>query len=107
MCKKSMNKKLDLYLQHGTKESSMRLMSFMMVVVGCLGVICSILICFYQLFFKQTIDWTGLSLYITSCGGFSGIGLTGKYYQKRVENRVYGNPPEQPSAQPGDVHIQL
>lgn len=75
------------FLRYDSKVSSMR-------VALTLGMVCICLLCggifTYTIIhaFKCTIlDWSGMSIFLTSIAAFAGTMLYGKVQQKKIENK--------------------
>lgn len=82
-----MFKLIGKYLEYGTKQSSMRLAMFFISIIfaGTLifGSTTAIIIMAAT---KQTIEWTGYSLFIGSVATLSGVGLYFKKEQSKIES---------------------
>jgi hypothetical protein len=74
------------FLKESTDVSSMRVTLFLgtlCVCLLCIGVLVYIIIHAVKC---TTLDWSGVSIFLTSIAAFTGTLLYGKVQQKKVEN---------------------
>jgi hypothetical protein len=74
------------FLKESTDVSSMRVTLFLgtlCVCLLCVGVLVYIIIHAVKC---TTLDWSGISIFLTSIAAFTGTLLYGKVQQKKVEN---------------------
>jgi len=74
------------FLKESTDVSSMRVTLFLgtlCVCLLCIGVLVYIIIHALKC---TTLDWSGISIFLTSIAAFTGTLLYGKVQQKKVEN---------------------
>ncbi len=74
------------FLKESTDVSSMRVTLFLgtlCVCLLCIGIFAYILIHAVRC---TLLDWSGISIFLTSIAAFSGTLLYGKVQQKKVEN---------------------
>jgi hypothetical protein len=74
------------FLKESTDISSMRVTLFLgtlCVCLLCIGVLVYIIIHAVKC---TTLDWSGISIFLTSIAAFTGTLLYGKVQQKKVEN---------------------
>jgi hypothetical protein len=74
------------FLKESTDVSSMRVTLFLgtlCVCLLCIGVLVYIIIHAVKC---TTLDWSGISIFLTSIAAFTGTLLYGKVQQKKVEN---------------------
>jgi hypothetical protein len=75
------------FLKESTDVSSMRVTLFLgtlCVCLLCVGVLVYIIIHAVKC---TTLDWSGISIFLTSIAAFTGTLLYGKVQQKKVENK--------------------
>jgi hypothetical protein len=75
------------FLKESTDVSSMRVTLFLgtlCVCLLCVGVLVYIIIHAVKC---STLDWSGMSIFLTSIAAFTGTLLYGKVQQKKVENK--------------------
>jgi hypothetical protein len=74
------------FLKESTDVSSMRVTLFLgtiCVCLLCIGILVYIIIHAVKC---TTLDWSGISIFLTSIAAFTGTLLYGKVQQKKVEN---------------------
>jgi hypothetical protein len=74
------------FLKESTDVSSMRVTLFLgtlCVCLLCIGILVYIIIHAVKC---TTLDWSGMSIFLTSIAAFTGTLLYGKVQQKKVEN---------------------
>lgn len=71
---------LKKYLEGGTKESLMRLMSLMIVITGCVSMLVIVAAAAYSLIRFQQVG-LDLAAMMVADAGWIAIGITGKYKQ--------------------------
>lgn len=74
------------FLKESTDVSSMRVTLFLgtlCVCLLCIGILVYIIIHAVNC---TTLDWSGVSIFLTSIAAFTGTLLYGKVQQKKVEN---------------------
>jgi hypothetical protein len=74
------------FLKESTDVSSMRVTLFLgtlCVCLLCIGILVYIIIHAVKC---TTLDWSGVSIFLTSIAAFTGTLLYGKVQQKKVEN---------------------
>ena len=74
------------FLKESTDVSSMRVTLFLgtlCVCLLCIGILIYIIIHAVKC---TTLDWSGISIFLTSIAAFTGTLLYGKVQQKKVEN---------------------
>jgi hypothetical protein len=75
------------FLKESTDVSSMRVTLFLGTLCICLlsiGILVYIIIHAVKC---STLDWSGMSIFLTSIAAFTGTLLYGKVQQKKVENK--------------------
>jgi len=75
------------FLKESTDLSSMRVTLFLGTLCICLlslGILVYIIIHAVKC---STLDWSGMSIFLTSIAAFTGTLLYGKVQQKKVENK--------------------
>jgi hypothetical protein len=79
------------FLKESTDVSSMRVTLFLgtlCVCLLCIGILVYIIIHAVKC---TTLDWSGVSIFLTSIAAFTGTLLYGKVQQKKVENNEENN----------------
>jgi len=77
--------KLKAYLSDNTTESAMRLYGLMIILTSCL---CAIGYTVFVCINITTINLTNAAAVYVALATFAGVGIIGKYYQKKVEDSV-------------------
>lgn len=75
------------FLKESTDVSSMRVTLFLgtlCICLLCIGILVYIIIHAVKC---STLDWSGMSIFLTSIAAFTGTLLYGKVQQKKVENK--------------------
>jgi hypothetical protein len=74
------------FLKESTDVSSMRVTLFLGTLCVCLLCIAILVYIIIHAVKCTTLDWSGISIFLTSIAAFTGTLLYGKVQQKKVEN---------------------
>lgn len=75
------------FLKESTDVSSMRVTLFLGTLCICLLSIGILIYIIINAVKCSTLDWSGMSIFLTSIAAFTGTLLYGKIQQKKVENK--------------------